>query len=87
MSLNVDEKSMEDAIMSCRDDFFKFWNVKRFTTEAKITEENLQGIARLQLSGNLSPWLTTQQIWEELAEKAVHDRAKNGRQYTKIKRV
>jgi len=50
-----------------------------FTTEQKITEENLREIARLQLSSNLSPWLTTEQAWEELAAKAVYDRAKSGK--------
>jgi len=32
---------------------------KHFTTEGKVPEENLREIARLQLSSNLSPWLTT----------------------------
>jgi len=43
-------------------------NAKRFTTDRKITEENLREIARLQLSSKLSPWLTTQQVWQELAQ-------------------
>ena len=44
---------------------------KKFVTEGKITEENLREIIQLLLSNNLSPWLTTSQAWEELAEKAV----------------
>jgi len=34
---------------------------------------HLPEIAKFQIDLYLSPWLTTQQAWEELAENAVHE--------------
>jgi len=52
--------------------------VKEFISKGLLAEFHLQEIIQLSAADNLSPWLTTSQAWEELAEKAVRDRAKNG---------
>lgn len=36
-----------------------------------LTEDHLRAITGVVLALELSPWLTTEQAWEELAEKAV----------------
>lgn len=54
--------------------------VKSFVTDKLLTEENLREIVTLSLSDNLSSWLTVSQCWDELAEKAVYDRGKDGSQ-------
>lgn len=54
--------------------------VKSFIRQKQIDEGHLieitQGISHLIPA--FSPWLTTEQAWEELAEKAVRDKGKNG---------
>jgi len=49
--------------------------VKGFIARGLLDEFHLEEICELFAANNLSPWLTTSQAWEELAEKAVHDRA------------
>lgn len=52
--------------------------IKDFIRRDLINEFHLEEIGHLSAADTLSPWLTTSQAWEELVEKAVHDRAKNG---------
>jgi len=52
--------------------------VKEVVLHNLLSEWHLQELLELSVAQRLSPWLTTSQAWEELAEKAVHDRAKNG---------
>jgi len=43
-----------------------------------LTEGHLQAITWLVFDVTLSPWLTTEQAWVELAEQIVKDKAKSG---------
>ena len=52
--------------------------VKEVVQHNFLFEWHLQELLELSVAQHLFPWLTTGQAWEELAEKAVHDRAKNG---------
>lgn len=52
--------------------------VKDFIRRDLIDESHLEEISYLSAADTLSPWLTTQQVWQEVAEKAVNDRAKRG---------
>ncbi|HUV56429.1 MAG TPA: hypothetical protein VMV84_04275 [Dehalococcoidales bacterium] len=52
--------------------------VKEVVQHNLLSEWHLQELLELSVAQHLSPWLTTSQAWEELAQKAVHDRAKNG---------
>jgi len=47
--------------------------VKGFISKGLLAEFHLQEIIQLSAADNLSPWLTTHQAWEELAEKAVKE--------------
>ena len=53
--------------------------VKDFVARGLRDEGHLREIITCVAQPHFSPWLTTSQAWEELAEKAVHDRAKNGK--------
>jgi len=44
--------------------------VKGYVSTGLLAEFHLQEITRLSAADTLSPWLTTPQVWEELAEKA-----------------
>ena len=47
--------------------------------DGDLTEGHLTAICGVTLDvQSFSPWLTTQQAWEELAAKAVYDKGKNG---------
>jgi len=52
--------------------------VKGFVSQCLLAEFHLEEICSCFAAKHLSPWLTTSQAWEELAEKAVNNRAKNG---------
>ncbi len=52
--------------------------VKEVVQHNLLSEWHLQELLELSVAQRLSPWLTTPQAWEELAEKAAHDQAKNG---------
>lgn len=52
--------------------------VKGFVSQCLLSEFHLEEICSCFAAKHLSPWFTTQQVWEELAQKAVNDRAKNG---------
>lgn len=51
--------------------------VKGFVSKEVLGEFHLQEIAQLSAADTLSPWLTTSQAWEELAQKAVNGRLKS----------
>ena len=52
--------------------------IKQFILQGDLTETHLIEISTLYIDVCLSPWLTTQQAWEELAAKAVYGKGKNG---------
>ena len=41
-----------------------------FISQGLIGKEHWRAITELLMTNNLSPWLTTEQAWEELAKKA-----------------
>ena len=47
--------------------------VKKYVAQGFLDEGHIEAISSLVAPAQLSPWLTTSQAWEELAEKAVHD--------------
>ena len=53
-------------------------SVKRAVVTGDITEGHLQAISAVIVTSQLSPWLTAEAAWTELAESVVRDRAKNG---------
>lgn len=52
--------------------------IKEFITQGLLSEAHLRRISDLLLESYFSPWLTSEQAMLELAEKAVHDKKKNG---------
>lgn len=52
--------------------------IKRFIHQGLLSEAHLTRISELYLEVYFAPWLTTEQVMLELAEKAVHDKKKNG---------
>lgn len=52
--------------------------IKEFITQGLLSEAHLRRISDLLLESYFSPWLTPEQAMLELAEKAVHDKKKNG---------
>lgn len=57
--------------------------VKNFVTQGFLEEAHLREICSLLLKSHFAPWLTSEQAWIELAEKAVHDKGKNGNKTVK----
>ena len=49
-----------------------------FIRQGLLAESHLEEIASLFVVEYFSPWLTTEQAWEELADQAVRDKGKNG---------
>lgn len=53
--------------------------IKKFISQGLLTEGHLTEVMKLSVDLYFSAWLTTPQAHLELAEKAVHDRGKNGK--------
>ena len=49
-------------------------SVKEYVQQKILAKGHLDEISGVFVVEHLSPWLTTQQAWEELAEKAVYDK-------------
>lgn len=58
-------------------------HVKEFCTQKLLEETHLREITSFELECTFSPWLTPEQAWIELAEKAVYDKGKNGNKSVK----
>ena len=72
-------KGVDQSVVSRRLTFHTMSDkIKKFMHKELLAEFHLMEIIILCTVHNLSPWLTTSKAWEQLAEKAVNDRAKNG---------
>lgn len=73
-------KKVDQAWVSRR---LKFHNLpdrlKQVMRQDWFTEGHLAEIAILCVDACFSPWLTTEQVWQDLVEKAVEDKKKNGK--------
>ncbi len=52
--------------------------IKNYIEQQLLDEGHLREITSISNVQYLSPWLTTHQVWEELADKVVSDKGKNG---------
>jgi site-specific DNA-methyltransferase (adenine-specific) len=52
--------------------------LKKYIPQGFLSEAHLSRIAELYLEVYFSPWITPEQVMLDLAEKAVHDKKKNG---------
>lgn len=52
--------------------------IKDFIRQDVLSEGHFEQISQLYVDVYFSPWLTTSQAWEELANKAIYDKGKNG---------
>ena len=73
---NAKAKNVSQGTVSKRLKFHSMSDkVRDFIRRDLLAEFHLEEICELFAANNLFPWLTTSQAWEELAQKAVNDRA------------
>lgn len=53
-------------------------SIRDYVRQHLLTEDHLEKITSLFVAEHFSPWLTTEQTWEELANWVVQGRLKDG---------
>lgn len=78
----AEAKGIQQAMVSYRLKLHQLpEKIKVFINQGSLEETHLLEISKLSIDLYFSPWLTTSQAWEELANKAIYDKGKNGSKF------